>query len=161
MAKLLQDIKTGADWLVTAFKGDKYELDYSIQSLIEIDKFFNANTKNGAAIKGGRLSNNPGSILFSIGAYVGETFIKNIAGATWQTDDNDPQGEINVAVKLPDGAVVFPVQKVISRFKNGAEDSIYVYGHHITKDIVQEPFDESYWNLSENGGPSKPWWKIW
>ena len=43
--------------------------------MIEIDKFFNKHVKNGKPVKGGRLSNNLGAIIFSIGAYVGVTII--------------------------------------------------------------------------------------
>ena len=49
-------------------------------------------------------------------------------GGTWETDDSDPLGEINIAVRLPDGSVVWPVQRAMKRFENGSEDSLYAYG---------------------------------
>jgi len=53
--------------------------------------------KNGKPTKNGRLSGQGfGPILFSIGAYVGETVVKNVKGSKWITDDNDPQGEIDL-----------------------------------------------------------------
>lgn len=99
MATLLQDIKTQSDWVITAFAADKLKLDYSIHSFIEIDKFFNKHSKNGKAVRGGRLTQNLGSIVFSLGSYVGQTIIKNVSGAAWQTDDNDPESEITASVK--------------------------------------------------------------
>jgi hypothetical protein len=68
-----------------------------------------------------------GQRLFSLGAYVGEVVRRNLGGE-WQTDDADPQGEINVALKLPDGSLIWPVQRVMKRLKNGPEESIAVYG---------------------------------
>jgi hypothetical protein len=94
---------------------------------------------------------------------VGETIIKNVPDAIWQTEDNDPHGELNVSVKLPGDVVIFPVQRIMKRFQNGAEDAVYIYGHHITKDYIAEPFDQSFWQLmsEENKSPSKPWWRFW
>ena len=39
MGILLEDIKTQSDWIVKAFEYDGLKLDYSIESIIEIDKF--------------------------------------------------------------------------------------------------------------------------
>jgi hypothetical protein len=163
MGTLLQDIKTQSDWIVKAFSADKLKLDYTIHSFIEIDKFFNKHSKNGTAVKGGRLSKNLGAIVFSLGSYVGQTVVQNVSGAVWQVDDNDPQGEITASVKLPNGTIVFPMQRVMKRFQNGSEDSVYVYGHHITKDYMDEPFDQSYWDIEtrEELTPKKPWWRFW
>jgi hypothetical protein len=43
-------------------------------------------------------------------------------------DDNDPQAEINIAVRLNTGVILWPVQRVMRRFKNGAEDGVWIYG---------------------------------
>jgi hypothetical protein len=163
MATLLQDIKAQSEWIVKAFSADNLKLDYSVRSLIEVDKFFNKHTKNGKAIKGGRLSKNLGPVIFSIGSYVGETIIRNVPGAIWQTDDNDPQGEITASIKLPDETIMWPMQKAMKRFQNGLEDSIYVYGHHVIKEYVHEPFDQSYWEIASKQTEYlvKPWWKFW
>jgi hypothetical protein len=160
MATLLESIKEQADWIVKAFAADRLTLDHTVHSFIEIDKFFNKHVREGKAVKNGRLSQNLGPILFSIGSYIGETIIKTVPGAAWEVDENDPEGEINATVRLPDGVVMWPMQKVIKRFRNGPEDSIYVYGHHITKDITKQAFDQDYWNVA-NPSVKKPWWKFW
>jgi hypothetical protein len=161
MATLLDDIKTQSDWIVKAFKSDNLKLDYTIRSFIEIDKFISKNSKNGQALKGGRLSTNLGPILFSIGSYVGETFIKVAPGSKWVTNDNDPEGEINCEIKLPDGSTIWPMQRVIKRFKNGSEDSVYVYGFKFTENIINEPFDSNYWTIQKESDSTKPFWKFW
>lgn len=160
MATLEQDIKNQSDWIIKAFQADGYKLDYSIQSFIEIDKFFEKHSKNGKPVRGGRLSQNLGPIIFSIGSYIGETFIKNANGAEWITDDNDPQGEVSAAIRFPDGMTVWPMQRVMNRFKNGFEDSIYPYGYELIKKYIDEPFDQSFWNLNQKE-VKKPWWRIW
>jgi hypothetical protein len=162
MATLLQDIKTQSDWITKAFAADKLRLDYTIRSFIEIDKFFNKHLKEGKAIKGGRLTQNVGAIVFSLGSYVGQTIIKNVPGAVWQIDD-DSGGELTASVKLPDDAIIFPMQRIMNRFQNGSDDSVYVYGHHVTKDFINEPFDQSFWDIASevNDKTKKPWWKFW
>ena len=68
-----------------------------------------------------------GARLFAIGAYVGEVIRRQNSGE-WQGDDNDTHAEINVAVRLKTGTILWPVQRVMKRFKNGAEDDIWIYG---------------------------------
>jgi hypothetical protein len=165
MATLKQDIKKQSDWIVKAFAADKFKLDYSMDSLIEVDRFFVKNMKNGKPKKGGRLAKKGfGPILFSVGSYVGETIIKNVKGSKWITDDSDPEAELNVSLKLPNGGEIWPIQKVMKRFQNGSEDAIYPYAHAVTNEFTKQPFNEKYWTLTaENNEPdkTKPWWKFW
>jgi hypothetical protein len=163
MSTLLEDIKTQSGWIVKAFKSDNLNLDYTIHSFIEIDKFISLYAKNGQPIKGGRLANGFGPILFSIGSYVGETIIKTVPGSAWVTNDDDPEVEMNVELRFPDGGIIWPIQRVIKRFKNGAEDSVYVYGHKMTEKFTNEPFDPGYWKIHQENSNStaQPWWKFW
>ena len=120
---LLQDIMTSKDWIARALNSSNYVADFSIGSLKEIDRFFDEqNTPDGI------LSRNRGQILFALGAYIGEVII-SVCGGEWITDDSDPQGEVNIAVKLKDGSIIFPVQRAMKRYMNGNEDSIYDYGY--------------------------------
>lgn len=165
MGSLREDIKEQSDWIIKAFAADSFILDGTIDSFVEIDRFFLYNMKDGKAKRGGRLDGTGyGPILFSIGSYIGETIIKNVPGAMWITDDEDPQGELTVCVKLPDGTEIWPVERVIKRFQNGDEDSIYPYGYLITKDFTKQPFNDRYWRVMEaqkSPKQAKPWWKFW
>ena len=165
MGTLKEDIKSQSDWIVKAFAEDGFKLDYTIDSIIEVDRFFTKNMKNGQPRKGGRLYRKGfGPILFSIGAYVGETIIRNVKGSEWITDDNDPQGELTVSLKLPNDAEIWPIQKVMKRFQNGSEDSIYPYVHMVTKELTNLPFKEEYWTLTteiDEPEQARPWWKFW
>ena len=124
---LLQDIMTSKDWIAMALNSSNYAADFSINSLKEIDRFFDEqNTPDGI------LSRNRGQILFALGAYIGEVII-SVCGGEWLTDDNDPQGEVNIAVRLKDGTIIFPVQRAMKRYMNGKEDSIYDYGYILSQ----------------------------
>lgn len=162
MGTLKEDIKSQATWITKAFQADRLKLDYSIDSFIEIDKFFLKHSVNGQPKRGGRLAKNLGPIIFAIGSYVGETIIKNVPGAKWVTDDSSPEGEMTATVKFRDGTEIWPMQRIMKRFSNGLEDAVYTYGHEVTKDFTKKTFNEAFWKLtSQSDNQKKPWWKFW
>ncbi len=148
MSTLQQEIQQHAEWIVKAFAADKLKLNYTLGSFKAIDNFFEQHAENGVAKPNGRLAENTGSILFSIGAYIGMAFIKMVPGTIWVIDENDPQPEVNAQLKLPTGEMIWPMQRAIKRFQHGAGDSIYAYAAV----ILQSP-----------GLPvaKQSWWKFW
>ncbi|MGW7302360.1 hypothetical protein [Streptomyces sp. NPDC054829] len=127
MSPLLQDIESSSEWIANALQYSGYTADYTPASFAEIDRFIDDHSSNGVARPGGLLADGLGQKLFALGAYVGET-IRRQRGGTWQADDSDPRGEINVELHLAEGGVIWPVQRVMKRFKNGTEESIATYG---------------------------------
>lgn len=84
---LLQDIYSSSEWVANALNVSGYKADYSLESMRELDHFFDEqNTPTGI------LSKNRGQILFALGSYIGQTVIK-LYGGKWITDDNDPEGD--------------------------------------------------------------------
>jgi len=125
--KIVTDAHSAAEWMSKALTSSGYNADFSLNSLREVDLFFDEQTKDGKAKAGGLLSEKLGQRLFGIGAYVGEVIRRN-AGGEWNGDDADPQAEINISLKLKSGGTIWPVQRAMKRLKNGKEDSIYEYG---------------------------------
>ena len=119
---LMGDIPKAEQWLVEAMASSGYVLDGTIGSFRELDRFFEEQQRPG-----GLLDGKVGNKLFAIGCYMGQVLIAQLGG-TWETDDSDPMGEINIAVHLSDGSTVWPVQRAMKRFQNGAEDGLYAYG---------------------------------
>jgi len=70
------------------------------------------------------LTTDRGARLFALGCHVGET-VRLALGGRWEADDDDPRGEIDI--RLPDGSVVRPVQRLMKRFANGPEDGVVGY----------------------------------
>lgn len=124
---LINDIPVYAEWTKSNLNKTGYKVDYDLDSMKEIERFFNEQSKAG-----GVLSGKSGSILFGLGCLIGQTIIK-IHGGHWETNDTDPQGELNIAVRLPDGSLIWPVQRCMKRLGNGPEDNIYDYVFVITK----------------------------
>lgn len=124
---LVEDAQQMAAWVAGALSQSGYRADFSLESLREIDRFFDEQSLDGKAKPGGLLSEQLGSRIFAIGSYVGECVIRHYGGA-WQADDADPEGEVNIQVVLPGDIVIWPVQRVMKRLRNGAEDALYAYG---------------------------------
>lgn len=118
---LQDDIAKGIQWIVEALNSSDYKADYSLESLKEIDRFLEKEQRPG-----GILEQNRGAILFALGCYVGDV-IRQQTGGTWLTNDKDPMGEVNITLQLPSGTVIWPVQRVISRYKIGEDESIHTY----------------------------------
>jgi len=127
VGKILDDLASSYDWIAKALQSSGYAADFSPGSLREIERFFEEQTLNGAARQGGLLSESLGSRLFALGGYVGEV-IRRERGGAWIANDDDPQAEINITLKLPDGSTIWPMQRVMKRFRNGSEDSLTAYG---------------------------------
>lgn len=127
MATIKEDVEASAEWISRALQSSGYRADFSPQSLWEIDRFFDEHSRDGAAKPGGLLSESLGQRLFAIGSYIGEV-VRRKRGGEWVGDDSDAEAEINVELHLPDGALCWPVQRAMKRFKNGAEDGIAAWG---------------------------------
>ena len=125
---LLTDIKKASIWIIEAFNSSDYKVSMNIESLKEIDRFFNEQMDDDThkPKQGGLLSEGLGVRLFSIGSLIGEVVI-NEYGGKWITNDNDEYGEVNIAVEFPNGAIIWPVQRVIKRCNEGPENDIYNY----------------------------------
>lgn len=127
MATIKEDISKSADWISRALVSSGYRADFTPQSLWEVDRFFDEHSQNGTAKPGGLLSEQLGSRLFAVGSYVGEV-VRRKVGGEWVGDDSDPEVEVNVELRLPDGTRCWPVQRAIKRFKNGPDDGIAGWG---------------------------------
>ena len=154
MSQIVDDVQKGAEWISQALQSSGYRADFSPESLWQIEFFFEDHCRNGQAIRGGLLSKDLGKRLFALGAYVGEVLRREIGGE-WNGDDADPQAEINVELKLASGAQCWPVQRIIKRFKNGAEDNIVAYGTGLGLHTGSRP------ERLQVTAVKKPWWKFW
>jgi hypothetical protein len=125
--KIVSDAEKAAKWISTALKTSGYKADFSMQSLQEIERFFVEHTDGGRPKPGGLLAQDTGARLFALGSYVG-SIIRQQGKGEWIASDGDARAEINIAVRLPSGTMLWPVQRVMKRLQNGPEDNIYHYG---------------------------------
>jgi hypothetical protein len=104
-----------------------YRADWSMASLAEVDRLIEEHSAHGQPKPGGVLEQGLSGRLFGLGGYVGETLRRNLGG-TWNGDDDDSEAASKVALVLPDGSTIWPVQRVMKRFGEGSENSVADYG---------------------------------
>ncbi len=128
-----------------AWNVDHVRLDYSPQSLAEVDRIV------GRFHSEGLTSAQIGSTVFSFGCYVGEVFVRH-QRAVWKMpadiDLPDFLKEDNnmMVVQLPSGAVWNPIGKTLKLLENGQPDSVSYFYHVATKDEKEQ---------------RRPWWRFW
>ena len=127
-----------AELVAKALTKDGYEADFTPASLWEIDRFYDEQTRKGVPRRWGLLAKDTSLRLFSLGAYVGEVVRRDLGGA-WEGNEIDPQPELNLALRLPDGSIVWPVQRAIERMRNGAADGIVAYAAELGVDAGEKP----------------------
>jgi hypothetical protein len=125
MATLLEDIPSAAVAAGRALTQSGYAADFSPASLWQVEKYFADNTRNGKPR--GDLSRDTGKRLFALGCYVGEV-IRRARGGEWRASDEDPEGEINIALVLPDGTEIWPVQRLLKRVTSSDSENLAAYG---------------------------------
>ena len=138
MATIIEDVSKSADWIAHAMHSSGYRADFTPQSLLEIDRFFDEHSSAGIARPGGLLAKDLGQRLFAIGSYIGEVARRKLGGE-WSGNELDPRGEIDVELHLPSNIRCWPVQRVMKRFKNGPEDSIAAWGVGLGLHVESSP----------------------
>jgi len=128
-----------AELVAVALTGDGYAADFTPASLWEIDRFFDEQTRKGEPRRWGLLAKDTSLRLFSLGAYVGEVIRRDVGGEWEVDDDDDPQAELNLALRLVDDSLVWPVQRAVKRMRNGTEDAIVAYAVALGVDVGKKP----------------------
>lgn len=121
---LREDIPIAADWISQALKSSGYGANFTPASIAEIERFFSEQVIDGQPRRNGLLAEDLGKRLFAVGSYCGEVLRKELGG-TWITDDNDPEGEIDVTLELGNGVTCWPVQRVIKRLRSDEENLVH------------------------------------
>jgi hypothetical protein len=115
-----------AQRMVTASRRiSSVKLDYSPASLREVDKLIGQFRRHVAD------PNDIAETLFSFGCYVGEVFVRNVAGK-WKAEHNSAGGLI---VSLGQDSWCDPIARTFKRMENGAKDSIAYFYHVMTTSL--------------------------
>jgi hypothetical protein len=126
LEKLIDD---AALWAASMVGSRGVTLDGSVESLRILDMLVDDARD---AIKG---EPNPpqAALLWALGAYLGEV-LRNARGGAWTVGALDDLDAFwGTYLVYADGLQVWPMQRMIKRFLNGADDSIYAYGVTMSK----------------------------
>jgi len=124
---IISEAAISAETISETLKNSEYRLSWKFESIKEIDRFFLDQTLNGKPKSNGLLSENTDSKLFGLGFYLGGKIISK-CGGRWQVDTDNNR---DLAVILPDGSKIWPIQKVVKRLQNGEDDSLWFYSQTI------------------------------
>lgn len=124
-------------WMARSLSDSGYRADFSPCSIRSVDSFLDEHAPDGVIRPEGLLGDRLGQRLFGLGGYVGEVLRRSMGG-TWEGDDADPEAEITVSLLLSDGGRVWPVQRVMKRAANGAEDGLAAYCATLGLDLDDE-----------------------
>jgi hypothetical protein len=129
-AGILQDVSSSAESGASALSALGYKADFTFESIMELERFMSDNVNDdGGAKPGSEFESDTGGKLFILGAYLGEV-IRRRTNGTWRGNDSDPEATVNVEVNTEAGATIWPIQRIMKRFKNGSEDNLWVYAQH-------------------------------
>jgi hypothetical protein len=126
MTSIKEDISKASEWIAAALRSSGYTIDFSVQSLQEIDRFYDEHTLNCAPRPNGLFSTDLDGRIFAVGSYVGEV-IRRAKGGEWHGDDFDPQVKLHVELRLTDGTLCWPTQRALNRLRNGRADGIVAF----------------------------------
>jgi hypothetical protein len=116
-----------------AWNVDRVELDYSPQSLADVDRIL------GKFHEQKMRADQIGETVFSFGCYVGEVLVRHLGGS-WTMPEQGFLARLGIgnssmmAVQMPNGIVWNPIGKTFKLLENGKEDSVsYFYDVAVSK----------------------------
>jgi hypothetical protein len=138
LRSVVDDALRMAGMVAGALESSGYLADFSPQSLWEIDRFFDEQSRKGQPRRWGLLASETSLRLFAIGAYVGEVIRRDVGG-DWEGDESDDEPELNIALRLSDGRVLWPVQRAVKRLTGGKGEAIVDYATDAGVDVGAKP----------------------
>ena len=129
MGTIYEDIDTAAAMIATELTAHGYALDFTLDSLDEVDRFFEENSALDPSGTDSLLAARLGQWMFALGAYAGEVLRRTVGGRwRWEGLDDDKAASTDTELVLVDGSIVFPFQRAWKRLMNGAEDGMAAWG---------------------------------
>jgi tetratricopeptide (TPR) repeat protein len=96
------------------------ELDYSIESLAEVDRLLEEHTEGGDVKQGGFFGEDGALWLFACGCYVGEV-LRRAYGGFWRGEASKCA---EASLRWVGGGIIRPIGKVFKRMANGPADNV-------------------------------------
>ncbi len=156
-----KDNKSQITWLIRIMAENGFNLDSTIHSVIEIDKFFQLNYRNGRLLRHSNFRKHIFSdyvICHSMTLYI-EEILQKIPNTKVISDHDEEYNHTVYGLKIGN-IEIYTEQKLLERAQYGFSHSLYPYYYEVTKEYFNEDFQESFYEI-ENLNTLKAWWKIW
>ena len=132
MGKILEDIDESAHWIRNAFSSLGVNLDFSLASLKEVNKFIESEFKEGKPREGSIVKPDPGAIIFALGSYLGEVILTEAGKGRWLPNSDNEEDEINIRIEIDERYVAWPMIKMMEKVKDPKVD-LYIYASEFLK----------------------------
>lgn len=126
------EVRVAAGWACAALASSGYRVDFTLDSLGEVDRFLANQMQRGRLRRGSVLGRDPDGRMFAVGAYVGEV-IRRTVGGTWVADAGEgDDSDGGVCLVLDDGHRLRPQRHVRQLVEDGGRPGVAAYGAHHT-----------------------------
>lgn len=117
LQKVLSNIDSGE--VKALFRLMGIELDFTRTSIMAVEEVINLHFRN---------SKNADHAIILLGAYLGETIVRNTPGAAWDTEDADDIFDIGIKIEMEGGehAYIRPLVRV-SKYQADPTDGIMIF----------------------------------
>lgn len=129
------DLLLFAQNFVSAFEKENEKLDYSVNSLKQIEDYISTTFKNSKPKKNSFFAEDTDSMTFAMGAYLGEVIRRNSRGVRWNNVETESPFEITQ--ETPNGSVAFTIGKAFKRIYQGEEDNMHHFAVVMLKDLLK------------------------
>lgn len=156
-----KDNKSQIEWLISVMSENGFNLDYTIHSLIEIDKFIQLNYINGKLLRSSKFRKHTFSdyiICHSLTLYIEKILLK-IPEVTEISTYDEIYNQTFYGLRIGN-IEVYTEQKIIKRTQNGFSSSLYPYYYELTKQYFNEEFRNSFYE-TKTLKTLKAWWDFW
>jgi hypothetical protein len=132
MGTIYEDIDAAAAMIATELTAHGYALDFTLESLAEVDRFLDENSALDPNDTDSLLAARLGQWMFALGAYSGEVLRRAIGGRwRWEGLDDDKAASTDTELVLVDESIVWPFQRAWKRLMNGPDDSMAAWGEQM------------------------------
>jgi hypothetical protein len=132
MGTIYEDIDVAAAMIATELTAHGYALDFTLESLAEVDRFLDENSALDTNDTDSLLAARLGQWMFALGAYSGEVLRRAIGGRwRWEGLDDDKAASTDTELVLVDESIVWPFQRAWKRLMNGPDDSMAAWGEQM------------------------------
>ena len=142
MGTIYEDIDAAATMIASELTAHGYLLDFSLESLAEVDRFFDEHSAldPDAAADDSLLASRLGQWMFALGAYSGEV-LRRVVGGRWRWEglDDDKAASTDTELVLIDDSIVWPFQRAWKRLMNGPDDSMAAWGAQMVAAVGPDP----------------------
>jgi hypothetical protein len=123
---VFRSIGHSARWIASELSASGYNADFSFESLREVDRYIDDNTTDGEPRPDTLLALKPVPVALSLGSYLGEV-IRRKTGGEWVASAAAVEDPFLLELHLEDGLIMWPMQRIGKRIRNGAVDSLPAY----------------------------------